>query len=155
MIRVRSYTTLNDPIAQIAAAEEFCESIQAYAEDTYADAHRGKPPDVSDVHVANVLDTLARLGLRFELDGMEEGEGFFVYKSLGGAFSDCLHGYALRVAEDFEENGILEARKRGPTVFDLITCHAMGTDNMIFVPDYTGVSSAAYLLALHPGKIPS
>src|SRR5690242_16983779 len=100
-----SYTQLNHPLAQIDAAEEFCGQIAAHVADSWyehAQKEYGKtPPNVEEVHVANVLDTLATLGMRFELSGTltpEDdgiGDGYFAFEFKGSHKDHVLHMWAL------------------------------------------------------------
>lgn len=156
---IHKYTSLDNPLAQIVAAEEFCASVQAYIEDEYENVHGAKPPDVDAVHPINVLDALAVLGLRFELDGRDEGDdAYFAYKCEGGVLDRCLHAYARLVAEFFDENEFVVYPKRRSKkhrdTFELITFNGCLLDHLVFVPDWNGSSSAAYLLALSPGRLP-
>jgi hypothetical protein len=151
-----SYTALNNPVAQIAAAEAFCENLLAHLQDEYKELHRKKPPNANGVHAHNVLDSLARLGLRFELDGLsfDDGDAYFMRSESNDALCRCLHGYATLVAEEFEENEILVGGKKCGTE-TLIKLHGCAAENLVFVPDYDGVASAAYFLVLRPGETPN
>lgn len=157
-MRLHSYKSLATPIAQIAAAEEFCASIRAYFKDEYeGDA------DTHDINVTTVLDRLACLGVRFETDGNdyeENGNSYFVWDpERQGVLGECLHAYAALVAKDFEENKLIdygdsEDDDDSPSMVQVVTLHGCVLDNLIFVPDFEGVTSPAYFLALMPGRLP-
>lgn len=151
---IHPYTDLNHPLAQIAAAEEFCGNIAAYVEDEH-EAHKGtEPPDVEGVHPLTILDTLARLGLRFAIGPRLSDEAYFSCRCLGSLVDQCLHAYAKLVANDLEENSVIMDCGQD-MVLELVTLHGCVTENLIFVPDYDGVASAAYFLGLSPGDIPT
>lgn len=166
MDRIHSFKKLANPIAQIAAAEAFCASIRAFFDDQYeGDA------DIHDINVPTVLDRLACLGLRFETDGCDyagDGDSFFVWDLdvLPIALGTCLHAYAGLVAEDFEENGFIEYPDddegdegddgaERPDMRQVVTLHGCVLDNLVFVPDFEGVTSTAYFLVLTPGRLPN
>lgn len=147
---------LDEALAQIEAANEFCESLRAYVEDEYVNTHGGKAPDVTDLNVVNTLDALARLGLRFEIGPIivtDEDVGYFGYNKGQSCLDAILYGFAEAVAEEFEANRIIVQRRKNPSILDLITCHGCSPDNLIFVQDLSGVASRAYFMLLAPGKL--
>lgn len=150
---IHSYNTLITPLAQIAAAEEFCASVEAYFADTYEGDASADPMDPQ-----SVLDVLACLGLRFETDGQsyeEDGDSFFVWQKdrVPPELCGCLYAYAQLVADEFEENGFVLYGNDGferPTMLEVVTLHGCVLDNLIFVPDPDGVASAAYSMLRSP-----
>ena len=164
---LHSDRSLASPIAQIDAAEQFCGSLVSFFADEYEEIHGEPPPDVDEIHPLNVLDALARLGLRFETDGMdiEKGEhGFFLIASADNStLGSCLYAYAKLVADKFTENGfivyegeggIYEVPPNRPSVLDMITLYGCSWGNLVFVPDFEHVVSPAYFLLLSPGRMP-
>jgi len=145
---IHSYTSLNHPLSQIEAAEEFCDSICAYVQDEWED---GDPPDVEELHALSVLDCLAKLGLRFEVGSNSEDDvgldGYFSFKFRGRPIDRVLHGLAMQVAEELQEN-LLPELPVG-LVLEIVTIHGCLLDNFIFVPDDDAVTSKAYMTLLN------
>ena len=150
---IHGYTSLNHPMSQIEAAEEFCESICAFVQDEWDDTYDGEgdPPDVEEIHALNVLDCLAKLGLRFEVgsgDGDKVGlDGYFSFKFRGRPIDRVLHGLARQVAEELQENLLPELSFE--LVVEIVTIHGCLLDNFIFVPDDDAVTSKAYMTLLN------
>jgi hypothetical protein len=137
------YDRLLQPLAQIEAAEAFYLSVEAFVADTWGDLYRDRPPNedaLDQVTPATMLDTLAMMGLRFELAGYmksEEdiGDGYWE-APYGGSWVDILvYSWMHKV---MDATG-LDARA---------FVHGLSGTDLIFVPDEVGVASAAYVLTL-------
>ncbi len=163
-MRFHSYTTLNYPLAQIAAAEDFCASIRAFVYDEWESVEEGPAPNVDEVRTLNVLDALATMGVRFETAGSDDFTGpdacehdhYFALKYQGGLLDNVIYSIARKVAEDlseyFTENGSDDPAPIRD-VWRLVTLNGCSSD-LIFVPDTDGVAAAAYQLALKQSDLP-
>ncbi len=146
---IHGYRSLIHPLAQINAAAQFCGYWRAFVDDEWCEIYTDKPPSVG-LRSADMLDTLASLGLRFEVAGpMEDDDddmgldnGFWERTFQGGALSALLFGWA----EDVMKLAELDHR----AFFS-----ALRSTNLIFVPDEDGIAKAAHhlLLSARPDDI--
>jgi hypothetical protein len=152
-----NYTTLNHPMAQIVAAEDFCESIRAFVDDEWEGVEERPAPNVDEVHAHSVLDALAGMGLRFETAGSDDFNGpnaghdhYFAFKYRGELIDGVLYSLAGKVAERLQEYFTQEDSDESTPIRDvwrLITLNGCSSD-LIFVPDPDAVVTTACQLAL-------
>lgn len=153
---IHGYKSLNHPLAQIEAAEEFCESIYSFVQDEWENMRDDDPPDVDEIHATNVLDLLAGLGLRFELaeaDANDVGcDAYFAIKPSGSPIDRILYGFARQVAEGLRKNFLPDLSLK--LVMEIVTIHGCLLDNFIFVNDDDAVASKAYMMILKAPRAP-
>ena len=147
---ILTYRLLDSPYSQISAAHEFCEAVEAYVHDSWP-KEWGKKPDMHGVHVHNVLDSLACLGLRFESDGTDADEDhFFEFRrDVGGAspIGRVLWSLAEMAAKSIVESFEWSLKHH----LDLVT-GCLTYDGLVFVTDDSAVCSKAYYILLSPQK---
>jgi hypothetical protein len=146
--------SLNHPLAQLEAAEEFCEAICAFVQDEWENMRDDNPPDVEEIHSTNVLDLLARLGLRFEIASDDDVgcDAYFAIKPSGSPIDRVLYGFARRVAEGLREDFLPDLSLK--LVMEIVTIHGCLLDNFIFVNDDDAVTSEAYMMLLKAPTTP-
>jgi hypothetical protein len=144
-------TKLANPRAQIKAAAEFCMWVTSYVEDTwpemlecgYVDAE--DKPEVCGLCVADVLDALACLSLRFEVSGVSKSDGlsYFMLRRGHEPVDDMLYSLAQRVAAHLRDDECF-GRTKMDLVFEMVTNFGCGPAGLIVVPDKDGVCAEAY-----------
>src|SRR5689334_19848174 len=104
------YDRLLHPLAQVEAASLFAGYAEAFVHDEWQELYTDPPPseeDLDGIAPHDMLDALAKLGLRFELAGRAEEEGDFVNSFWSTEYSGSyleriLYSHAHRVIDEIE-----------------------------------------------------
>jgi hypothetical protein len=148
---IHGYTSLNHPLAQMQAVQEFCAQVDSYITDVWDEERSGDPPAalkrISD-HL--VIDVLAKSGLRFEMgqskSETEDMDIYFSFKYFGTPIDRVLYRLALKFVISLRNELDLVPELDLDTMWRIVVRYACSWEGLIFVVDDDDVVPRAVAL---------